>query len=100
MARQDTVVRCMATGSRFDLQGRSLRQHAARGTVINAVFLIAINGLGLVRGFLVAGFLSTAEYGVWGVVFISLGTLLVLREIGVSDRYVQQDDEDQERAFQ
>jgi PST family polysaccharide transporter len=89
-----------ATGSRFDLQGRSLRQHAARGTVINAVFLIAINGLGLVRGFLVAGFLSTAEYGVWGVVFISLGTLLVLREIGVSDRYVQQDDEDQERAFQ
>jgi PST family polysaccharide transporter len=43
---------------------------------------------------------TTAEYGAWGVLFISLGTLLVLREIGVSDKYVQQDDPDQERAFQ
>lgn len=89
-----------ATEPRFDLKGRTLRQHAARGTVINAVFLIGVNALGLVRGFLVAGFITTAEYGVWGVVFISLGTLLVIREIGVSDRYVQQDDSDQERAFQ
>jgi len=89
-----------ATEPRFDLRGRSLREHAARGTVVNSVFLVSVNGLALLRGFLVAGFLTREEYGVWGVLFISLGTLLVLRQIGVSDRYVQQDDADQERAFQ
>ena len=88
------------TEPRFDLRGRSLRQHAARGTVVNTVFLVGVNALALARGFLVAGFLTRGEYGVWGVLTISLGTLLVLRQIGVSDRYVQQDEPDQERAFQ
>ncbi|MEA2295459.1 MAG: hypothetical protein QOE86_3098 [Solirubrobacteraceae bacterium] len=90
----------MAAEPRFDLRGRTLRQHAARGTVVNTVFLVGVNALALVRGFLVAGFLTRGEYGVWGVLTISLGTLLVLRQIGVSDRYVQQDEPDQERAFQ
>jgi PST family polysaccharide transporter len=86
--------------ARFDLRGRTLREHAARGTLVNTAFLVAINALALVRGFAVAGFVTREEYGVWGILTISLGTLLVLRQIGVSDRYVQQDDDDQERAFQ
>jgi len=32
--------------------------------------------------------------------FISLGTLYWLKNIGVADKFVQQDDEDQELAFQ
>ena len=76
-----------------------LRIRAARGTIVNAVFLTSINTLALVRGFLVAAFLSTAEYGVWGVVLVVLATLQLLRQIGIGDKFIQQDEPDQERAF-
>ncbi len=35
---------------RFELEGRSLREHAARGTVINTVFLVALSVLSLAKG--------------------------------------------------
>lgn len=73
---------------------------AARGTLINGVFLIGVNTLALIRGFLVAAFLSTTEYGVWGVVFVILATAQFLKAVGVGDKFVQQDDDDQELAFQ
>jgi O-antigen/teichoic acid export membrane protein len=77
-----------------------LRRLAAGGAVVNAVFLVALNGLGLLKGFIVAGFLTAHDYGVWGLLFISLGTLYWLKDIGVADKFVQQDDADQEVAFQ
>ncbi len=85
---------------RFSLGGRTLRQVAARGTIINAVFLTALSGLGLVRGFVLAHFLTREDYGLWGVLVISLGTLLWLKQVGVGDKYIQQDEADQELAFQ
>ncbi len=48
---------------------------------------------------MVAAFLSTTEYGVFGVLAAVLGTLLWLKQVGVGDKYVQQRDADQERAF-
>jgi PST family polysaccharide transporter len=80
--------------------GRGLRQHAARGTMINTVFLIALSGLGFVRGFVLAHFLTRADYGVWGILAVSLGTLLWLKQVGIGDKYIQQDEADQELAFQ
>lgn len=85
---------------RVDLRGRSLREHTARGTVVNAVFLLAVSALGLVRGFAVAAFLTTTEYGVWGILLVGLGTLAWLKQVGVSDKYIQQSEGDQELAFQ
>jgi O-antigen/teichoic acid export membrane protein len=86
---------------RFELRpGETLRNRAARGTIINAAFLSGLNVLGLVKGFLVAALLTTTEYGVWGVLFVSLNALLWLKHVGVSDKYVQQDEPDQELAFQ
>lgn len=85
---------------RFELEGRTLRQHAARGTVINTVFLTALSGLTLVKGFLLAGLMTPDDYGVWGILIISLGTIGWLKQIGIDDRYIQQDDPDQELAFQ
>jgi lipopolysaccharide exporter len=79
--------------------GTSLRIRAARGTIVNAVFLTSINTLALIRGFLVAGFLSTTQYGVWGVVLVVLATLQFLRQIGIGDKYIQQDEPDQAHAF-
>jgi O-antigen/teichoic acid export membrane protein len=89
-----------ATPSRFQLQGRSLREHAARGTITNGFFLVALSSLALFKGFVLAHFLSRADYGVWGILAVSLISLLWLKQVGIGDKYIQQDDEDQELAFQ
>ncbi len=72
----------------------------ARGVLINAIFLAVVNGVGFIRGGVVVVLLSASEYGVWGIVSSALALLLALRRNGVSDRYVQQDEEDQEQAYQ
>ena len=84
----------LATGA------RSLRAHAARGTLINGAFNVGVSSLGLIRGFVVAAFLTASDYGVWGIVVIAFGTLSWLKQVGVSEKYVQQDETDQELAFQ
>ena len=80
--------------------GDDLRGRAARGTIVNAAFLIGLNLLGFVKGFAVAAFLTASDYGVWGLLVVSLATLLVLVQVGVDDKYIQQDAADQKLAFQ
>jgi O-antigen/teichoic acid export membrane protein len=93
--------RAIAAG-RFEAKksGDTLRRRAARGTVISAVFLVAVNSIGFLKGFAVAALLVPSELGVWGLLTITLGTLLWLGQIGVDDKYIQQDHPDQEAAFQ
>ncbi len=43
-----------------------LRRRAARGVVINSAFQIGFAGINLLR-FPAAGFLTTEEFGVWGI---------------------------------
>jgi O-antigen/teichoic acid export membrane protein len=86
--------------ARIPLKGRSLREHAARGTVINAGFSIALAGVGSARLFLIAIFLTAADYGVWGLIYLSVVTVLWLKEIGIGDKFIQQDELDQELAYQ
>jgi O-antigen/teichoic acid export membrane protein len=86
--------------ARLDLGVESLRQHVARGTIVNGAFLVGLYSLGLIRGFVVAGLLGARAYGVWGIVLVTFSTLLWLKQVGVVDRYVQQDEPDQEVAFQ
>lgn len=81
------------------LEGQTLRTRAARGTVLNAAFVVAVNALGVVKGVAVAAYLGAAEYGVWGLVAVSLGTLLWLAQFGIDDKYIQQDHADQASAF-
>jgi PST family polysaccharide transporter len=77
-----------------------MRRLAARGVLVNGAFDVVLTSLGLIRGFVVAAFLSTTEYGTFGVLAAALGTLLWLKQVGVGDKYIQQRDDDQERAFQ
>jgi O-antigen/teichoic acid export membrane protein len=93
-----SVAESRTTATR-DIPG-SLRQHTARGTVVNGAFVVGLYTLGLLRGFIVAGLLGASAYGVWGIVMITFTTLLWLKQVGVVDRYVQQDEADQELAFQ
>lgn len=79
---------------------RTLREHAARGTVINAVFMVGLSGLGAVRHFAVAAFLTAAEFGLWGLIYLAMAAVIWLKDIGLQDKYIQQDDPDQEAAFQ
>jgi polysaccharide transporter, PST family len=85
---------------RIPLGVGGLRQHAARGTIINAVFRVGISGLGFLQRILVAVFLTPAELGTWGIILITLLTLLFIKNVGISDKYIQQSEPDQESAFQ
>ena len=85
---------------RFHLKGRNLRQHTARGTIVNAAYSVGLSTLGLLKGFVVAAFLTAEDYGLWGILVVSIGTLTWLKQAGIGDKYVQQDEEDQEAAFQ
>jgi O-antigen/teichoic acid export membrane protein len=83
-----------------DAPAESMRVRTARGTVINAAFQIGLSGLNLLRRLSVAAFLTTEEYGIWGIVISALITLTWLKAIGIVDKYIQQREADQEAAFQ
>jgi O-antigen/teichoic acid export membrane protein len=90
-----------AGDGRFDPgSGEGRRGRAARGTVINSAFLVGLNLLALIKGVAVAGFISTSDYGVWALLIVAFTTLYGLVQIGVDDKYIQQDEDDQEHAFQ
>jgi len=81
------------------LGGRSLREHTARGAILNAVFLSTLAGIGLGRRFLVAVFLTAVDYGLWGLIYVAVATVIWLKDVGISDKFIQQEDADQGEAF-
>lgn len=85
---------------RFGGDPVTLRTRTARGTIVNGVFLVGVNALTLVKGLAVASLLSTAQYGTWGLLLAAFMTILALGAIGVEDKYIQQDDADQQHAFE
>ncbi|MDQ3742297.1 MAG: oligosaccharide flippase family protein, partial [Actinomycetota bacterium] len=77
-----------------------LRARTARGTIVNGAFLVGVNALGIVRGLAAASILTTTAYGEWGLLMAAFTTLLAFGSVGIDDKYVQQDDPDQRRAFE
>ncbi|HEX8074303.1 MAG TPA: oligosaccharide flippase family protein [Thermoleophilaceae bacterium] len=77
-----------------------LRRVTARGTLINSGFQVGLSGLGALQRVAVAAFLTRAEFGLWGIVAAILVNLSWLRQLGIGDKYLQQNEPDQERAFQ
>ncbi len=77
-----------------------IRRIAARGTIVNAAFTVGLDTLNLLRGLIVAALLLPSDYGVWTILLLAIGTLGLLKEGMVGDKFVQQDESDQERAFQ
>jgi O-antigen/teichoic acid export membrane protein len=84
---------------RVPLEDGGMREHLARGTIVNALFQIGLATLGVLKGVLVAAFLTTEEYGVWGILFVTLLTIALLHQVGIADKFIQQDEESQELAF-
>jgi O-antigen/teichoic acid export membrane protein len=86
-------------GRRIETAGRTLRQHAARGTLVNGAFQVALASLLFIQSFVVAAFLTRRDYGIWGILLVALATVQWLRGPAVGEKYVQQPDGG-ERAFQ
>ena len=84
----------------IDTRGRTLREHSTRGVLINSAFQVGFAGINLTRRFMVAAFLTQAEYGIWGILLATLITLMALKQIGIADKYIQQNEADQEAAYQ
>ena len=79
----------------------NLRTHAARGMLVSGAFQVTLLLVSALRGLAVAAFLTRADYGVWGIVGLSLWTTLGFKAVfGATDKYVQQSEDDQEEAFQ
>jgi O-antigen/teichoic acid export membrane protein len=76
------------------------RRLAARGTLVNSAFQIGLGALTFLKAIVAARFISTSDYGVWGIVFLALAVVVSLKTVGVTDKYIQQEEEDQEEAFQ
>lgn len=76
-----------------------LRRRTTRGVVVNGAYLMVVNSLGLLRGFIAAAILTTTEYGLWGVLAVLLGVFLALRQAGIGEKFVQDERDDAERAF-
>lgn len=79
--------------------GGSLRGRVAGGVIVNAFFSIGLQGVGFLRGFIVAIFLAPRDYGVWAIISVAYLAIGQLKEVGIPDKYVQQDD-DSQTAFQ
>jgi PST family polysaccharide transporter len=77
-----------------------LRRHTARGMLINSGFQVGMFALGAVRGIFVAAFLTQSDYGVWGLIGLTMWTALGFKYVfGAGDKFVQQSEADQEGAF-
>ncbi len=93
--------------SQEDLSGRlsdgpltNLRTRTARGSVINAGFVVATSALSVLQTVIVARLLPTPVFGRWGLLMAAFMTILLITSVGIDDKYIQQDHPDQEYAFQ
>jgi O-antigen/teichoic acid export membrane protein len=77
-----------------------MRVRTAKGVLINTAFRVGLAVIALGRNVAFAAFLTQDEYGLWGLVLTTLITIAFLKQIGISDKFVQQREPDQEAAFQ
>jgi O-antigen/teichoic acid export membrane protein len=84
---------------RFAFPRGELRRRTARGVLVNGTFVVVAESLTVLQGLLVARLLSTSQFGLYGIVSVTVVTLLTLKQIGIDEAYVQQDEADQKLAF-
>ena len=82
------------------LGDRTLREHTTHGVLINGAFQVGLAFLGATRHFLIAAFLTAADYGLWGLIYTAFAAIVFFKDVGIGDKFVQQTETDQELAFQ
>jgi O-antigen/teichoic acid export membrane protein len=80
---------------------RDVRRHVAGGMITNGAFQVGLLGLTAARGLAVAAFVSRSDYGLWGLIGLTLWTGLALKnQFGAGEKYVQQSEANQQHAFE
>ena len=80
---------------------RDIRRHLARGMLVNGVFQVGLLAVAAIRGVAVAAFITRSDYGLWGLIGLTIWTALGLKnQFGAGEKYIQQSEADQELAFQ
>jgi O-antigen/teichoic acid export membrane protein len=85
---------------RLPFAASELRARTIRGVAINATFLVVVEAAALAQALIVARILGPSEIGLYGIVSITVMTLIALKRVGIDEAFVQQDERDQEREFQ
>ena len=85
---------------RLPFAASELRARTIRGVAINAAFLIVVEAAALAQALIVARILGPNDIGLYGIVSITVVTLIALKRVGIDEAFVQQDESDQEREFQ
>jgi O-antigen/teichoic acid export membrane protein len=85
---------------RLPFAASELRARTIRGVAINTAFLVVVEAAALAQALIVARILGPSEIGLYGIVSITVVTLIALKRVGIDEAFVQQDERDQEREFQ
>ncbi|MFZ0042386.1 MAG: oligosaccharide flippase family protein, partial [Solirubrobacteraceae bacterium] len=78
----------------------NLRGRAARGSIVNGMFVVATAAITVLQMIIVARLLPTSVFGQWGLLTAVFMSILLLTSVGIDDKFIQQDQSDPERAFQ
>jgi O-antigen/teichoic acid export membrane protein len=85
---------------RFSFPAHELRQRTVRGVGVNAAFSVLLDGVVLVQGLIVTRLLGPASIGLYGIVSVTVMSLIALKRVGIDEAFVQQQEDAQEDEFQ
>ncbi|MDX6656055.1 MAG: lipopolysaccharide exporter [Solirubrobacteraceae bacterium] len=77
-----------------------LRRRTVRGAAITAAFVIGIDAIVAAQGLVVTRLLGPRAIGLYGLVAVTVMTILTLKRVGIDEAFVQQETEDPEAEFQ
>lgn len=77
-----------------------LRRRTVRGAAITAVFIVGIDAIVAVQGLVVTRLLGPETIGLYGLVAVTVTTILTLKRVGIDEAFVQHETDDPEREFQ
>ena len=85
---------------RFGFPAGELRTRTVRGVAMTAAALVIFDGLVLLQGLIVTRLLGPRDIGLYGIVSVTLLSILMLKRVGIDEAFVQQDEDEQESEFQ
>jgi lipopolysaccharide exporter len=77
-----------------------LRRRTVRGAAITAAFVVGIDAIVAIQGLVVTRILGPETIGLYGLVAVTVTTVLTLKRVGIDEAFVQQDTDDPEAEFQ
>jgi O-antigen/teichoic acid export membrane protein len=77
-----------------------LRRRTVRGAAITAVFIVGIDAIVAAQGLVVTRLLGPETIGLYGLVAVTVTTILTLKRVGIDEAFVQQETDDPAKEFQ